>query len=347
MKERKNLGKGIRGLCLLVLVLAGLGVWIGMSFYWDFSFQPQNIKRGLDLSGGVSITYEAVDKENTTDQQMQDAHAKFQKRAEAFSTESNVYLEGKYRINVDIPGAKDAQQVLEKLGSAGSVYFIYAQDSKDVTNITTDASGNYVLARTLEEIIADGDAPVDGSMVVKAEGQVIQDSNGVASNIVSLEFNSEGTVAFREATTWAANQSGMKNRIAIIYDNTVVSCPGVNEPIDSGKAQISGMETLEVADELATFIRIGALPIEVTPIRSNIVGATLGSRALETSLIAGLIGFILVCVFMIVIYRLPGVAASLSLIIYLGIVLALLIAFDVTLTLPGIAGIILSVGMAV
>ncbi|MBR7001011.1 MAG: protein translocase subunit SecD [Lachnospiraceae bacterium] len=347
MKERKNFGKGIRGLCLLVLVLAGLGVWIGMSFYWDFSFQPQNIKRGLDLSGGVSITYEAVDKENTTDQQMQDAHAKFQKRAEAFSTESNVYLEGKYRINVDIPGAKDAQQVLEKLGSAGSVYFIYAQDSKDVTNITTDASGNYVLARTLEEIIADGDAPVDGSMVVKAEGQVIQDSNGVASNIVSLEFNSEGTVAFREATTWAANQSGMKNRIAIIYDNTVVSCPGVREPIDSGKAQIDGMETLEVANELATFIRIGALPIEVTPIRSNIVGATLGSRALETSLIAGLIGFILVCVFMIVIYRLPGVAASLSLIIYLGIVLALLIAFDVTLTLPGIAGIILSVGMAV
>ena len=124
MKERKNFGKGIKGLCLLVLVLAGLGVWIGMSFYWDFSFQPQNIKRGLDLSGGVSITYEAVDKENTTDQQMQDAHAKFQKRAEAFSTESNVYLEGKYRINVDIPGAKDAQQVLEKLGSAGSVYFI-------------------------------------------------------------------------------------------------------------------------------------------------------------------------------------------------------------------------------
>ncbi|MBO4398920.1 MAG: protein translocase subunit SecD [Lachnospiraceae bacterium] len=346
MKENRNLKRGLIGLVFLVAALAGIGVWIGMSIGWEFAFQPQNIKRGLDLSGGVSITYETVDKEKATDQVMEDLHKKFQERAEAFSTESNVYLEGKYRINVDIPGAKDAQAVLEKLGSAGSVYFIYAEKDGR-TNITNGDDGNYVLARPLEEIIANGDAPVDGSMVAKADGVIVQDSNGVSSNIVSLELNSTGTNAFKEATTFCANRSGMENRIAIVYDGNVVSCPGVHEAITEGKAQINGMETLDVAKELATFIRIGALPVEVTPIRSNIVGATLGSRALETSLIAGVIGFILVCLFMIVIYRMPGVSASLSLIIYLAIVLAMLIAFDVTLTLPGIAGIILSVGMAV
>ena len=350
MKERKNLGKGIRDIALLILILAGLGVWIGMSFFWDFAFQPQHIKRGLDLSGGVSITYEAVDKEKATDQAMADAHAKFQKRAEAFSTESNVYLEGKYRINVDIPGAKDAEAVLAKLGSAGSVYFIYAEDPNGVTNVSYDSTaGKYVLIRSLEEIIADGDAVVDGSMVTKAEGQVYQEQNGSTSNIVSLELNAAGTTAFAQATAWCVKQGEgtTKRMIAIVYDGNVVSCPSVNTAITEGKATISGAFTLQEAKDLATFIRIGALPIEVTPIRSNIVGATLGSRALETGLIAGVIGFVLVCLFMVIIYRIPGVAASLSLIIYLGIVLTLLLVFDVTLTLPGIAGIILSVGMAV
>ncbi|MBO7632625.1 MAG: protein translocase subunit SecDF, partial [Lachnospiraceae bacterium] len=151
MKENRNLKRGLIGLVFLVAALAGIGVWIGMSIGWEFAFQPQNIKRGLDLSGGVSITYETVDKEKATDQVMEDLHKKFQERAEAFSTESNVYLEGKYRINVDIPGAKDAQAVLEKLGSAGSVYFIYAEKDGR-TNITNGDDGNYVLARPLEEI---------------------------------------------------------------------------------------------------------------------------------------------------------------------------------------------------
>ena len=345
MKERSNKKIGFAGLAMIIVLLAGLGLWMYYSFNYQFGFRPQEIKRGLDLSGGVSITYEAKDKDNVTDQQMEDTLAKFQKRAEAFSTESNVYLEGKYRINVDIPGAKDAQSVLEKLGSAGTIYFIYAErDGK--TNVTT-SNGEYVLARSLEEIIADGHAPVDGSMIYKAEGMSTKDETGNIDNVVTLEFNSTGKGAFSEATSWCAGQSGMANCIAIVYDNEIVSCPRVNNAITEGKAQIEGMSSIEEAQQLGTIIRIGALPVEVEPIRSNIVGATLGSRALETSLIAGIIGFALVCLFMIIIYRLPGVAASLSLIFYLGIMVALMLLFEVTLTLPGIAGIILSVGMAV
>ena len=349
MKDRKNTKKGLIGLALILLVLAGIGAWIGISFFYESDYRvfPQDIKRGLDLSGGVSITYESVSKD-VTDQQMEDAHRKFQQRAEAFSTESNVYLEGKYRINVDIPGAKDAQAVLDKLGSAGSVYFIYAKDKNGVANVT-EQDGKYVLARSLEDIIKDGDAPVDGSMVANAEGLATQNSAGAAVNIVSLEFNGEGAKAFGEATKWAYEQgSGLANQIAIVYDGNVISCPTVRTgAILDGKAQIEGNMTIEEAREIATFIRIGALPIEVTPIRSNIVGATLGSRALETSLIAGLIGFCLVVLFMILVYRIPGLAASISLIIYLALDLMMLLLFEVTLTLPGIAGIILSVGMAV
>ena len=346
MKERSNKKSGFWGLAVIILLLAGLGVWMFFSFEYKFGFRPQEIKRGLDLSGGVSITYETVDK-NATEQQMTDALSKLQKRAEAFSTESNVYLEGSQRINVDIPGAKDAQKVLESLGSAGKIYFVYAEGPSGKTNVSYAADGTYVLTRSMDEIIADGDAPIDGTMVSRAEGVAIKEESGAIQNIVSLEFTASGAGAFYDATSWCAQHSDMQNRLAIVFDNEVLSCPGVNSGISGGKAQVEGMESLEEAQNLATFIRIGALPVEMQPIRSNIVGATLGSRALETSLIAGIIGFALVCVFMIIIYRLPGFVASLSLIFYLGIMVALLLLFEVTLTLPGIAGIILSVGMAV
>lgn len=343
-KTEKN--KAIWSLVGIIAILGLIAFWIGMSIGYDFKFQPQHIKRGLDLSGGVSITYEVVNKDELTDSKMADTVAKFQKRAEAFSTESSVYKEGQYRINIDIPGANDAQQVLDKLGSAGKISFIYAQGKSGTTNVVSTGT-NYILARSLDEIIAAGDLVLDGSSVSNAYADLSENSQGVSQNVVCLEFDANGTNAFRDATTWCCSQSGYANMIAIVYDGEIVSCPSVNSVIDSGKAQIEGSMSFDEASDLSTIIRIGALPIEVTPIRSNIVGATLGSRALDTSILAGLIGFALVCIFMIVIYRLPGVAASLSLIMYIGITLALLIIFEVTLTLPGIAGIILSVGMAV
>lgn len=348
MKKMSEKSKGIWQLAGILAILAAFAVWIVLSFIYEFDFQPQHIKRGLDLNGGVSITYEVADSKNVTDSMMEDALKNFQKRAEAFSTESNVYREGQYRVNIDIPGAKDAQAVLEKLGKAGKIYFIYAQDRNGTANVV-ESNGIFLLARSMEDIIADNGVVIDGSMVEDAQADYYNDNAAVSSQqvVIRLDLKSDGAQAFGDATGWCLTQGGMANRIAIVYDNEILSCPGVSAKISDGKAIITGNKSLDEAKELATFIRIGALPFDVKPIRSNIVGATLGSKALSTSLLAGLIGFGLVCLFMIVIYRIPGLAASISLIFYTGIMLVLMKLFDVTLTLPGIAGIILSIGMAV
>lgn len=348
MKKMSEKSKGIWQLAGILAILAAFAVWIVLSFIYEFDFQPQHIKRGLDLNGGVSITYEVADTKNVTDSMMEDALKNFQKRAEAFSTESNVYREGQYRVNIDIPGAKDAQAVLEKLGKAGKIYFIYAQDRNGTANVV-ESNGIFLLARSMEDIIADNGVVIDGSMVEDAQADYYNDNAAVSSQqvVIRLDLKSDGAQAFGDATGWCLTQGGMANRIAIVYDNEILSCPGVSAKISDGKAIITGNKSLDEAKELATFIRIGALPFDVKPIRSNIVGATLGSKALSTSLLAGLIGFGLVCLFMIVIYRIPGLAASISLIFYTGIMLVLMKLFDVTLTLPGIAGIILSIGMAV
>lgn len=348
----KSRTKGVLQLLLVILVVAAIGAWGYFGYTNEKIPGVQDIKLGLDLNGGVSITYEAV-KENPTKTEMEDTFAKLQKRAEAFSEESAVSLEGDNRINVDIPGADDAEAVLKKLGDAGNIYFIYSVNAKGTANIKaagTDKDGKpiYELARTIEEIIADGDVIIDGSDVSGAEG-TYRSSNDISGTqyLVELTLNSAGAKKFEEATGWCVGKTGLQNTIAIVYDNEIVSAPEVSTRISGGSAVITGSKTLEEAKELATIIRIGALPLELKAIRSNIVGATLGSEALKTSLIAGAIGFALVCIFMIVIYRFPGLASALSLVIYLGVVILLMLLFDVTLTLPGIAGVILSVGMAV
>ncbi len=343
--------KGFWQLLLVILVVAAIGAWGYLGYKSDKVPGIQNIKLGLDLNGGVSITYEAV-KSNPSKTEMNDTLAKLQKRAEAFSDESAVSLEGDRRINVDIPGAKDAEAVLEKLGSAGNIYFIYGTTEKGTVNIKqdgydTDGKPKYVLARALEEMLKDGSMIIDGSDISGAEGVYRQGNTGATEYMVELTLKSAGAKRFADATEWCVKQGGLKNKIAIVYDGDVVSAPDVSTKISGGSAVITGSKSLEEAKELATIIRIGALPLELKAIRSNIVGATLGAEALRTSLIAGVIGFILVCIFMIIVYRFPGLAASISLIIYIGAVILLMLAFDVTLTLPGIAGVILSVGMAV
>lgn len=344
--------KGVLQLLLILVVVAAIGAWGYFGYTNDKIPGVQDIKLGLDLNGGVSITYETV-KEDPSKTEMEDTFAKLQKRAEAFSEESAVSLEGSNRINVDIPGADDAEAVLKKLGDAGNIYFIYGMNAEGTANIQaagTDQDGQtvYELARTIEEIIADGDVIIDGSDVSGAEGTYRSTNDiGGTEYLVELTLNSSGAKKFEEATGWCVGKSGLQNKIAIVYDNEIVSAPAVSTKISGGSAVITGSKTLEEAKDLATIIRIGALPLELKAIRSNIVGATLGSEALRTSLIAGAIGFALVCLFMIVIYRFPGLASALSLVIYLGVVLLLMLLFDVTLTLPGIAGVILSVGMAV
>lgn len=288
----------------------------------------RNIRLGLDLAGGVSITYEAVgDKPSGTE--MQDTIRKMQKRAEVYSTESTVVQEGDNRIVVEIPGADDAEEVLESLGRAGSLDFVSEDD------LITNDDGTYSYEKTV----------CTGADIKNSEAGTTQDEMNNKEYVVDLTFTSKGAKKFAKATTELAPEN---KKIYIFYDGEVLSAPSVNEAITDGKAQISGsFQTYEEADELASGIRIGALPIELKEAQSQVVGAQLGLDAIQTSLLAGAIGFALVVLLMLVLYRLPGLAASIALVMYLGLVLVVLNGLDITLTLPGVAGIILNIGMAV
>ena len=304
----------------------------------------RNIKTGLDLAGGVSITYQAKDSDPSSED-MKDTVYKLQKRVEQYSTEAQVYQEGSDRINVEIPGVTDANAILEELGQPGSLCFITQQDEDGNANFQTDANSEtgYSLARSLDEIREAGCVVLEGTDVADATGGAIQQQNPSSREyVVDLTLTDEGKTKFAEAT-----KNNVGKQIAIIYDNGVLSAPRVNEAITGGKAQISGMESVERAQELASYIRIGSLSLELTELRSSVVAAQLGEEAISTSLIAGLIGLIIVILFMIIAYRVPGAVAGLSLIFYTATILLTLNAFDITLTLPGIAGIILGIGMAV
>ena len=296
--------KGLLG--LLVLLFA-----VGLFGFFGYDTMD-DIKLGLDLAGGVSITYQAVD-ENPTSEEMSDTIYKLQQRVQNYSTEAVVYQEGSDRINIDIPGVSDANAILEELGKPGSLIF-------------TDETGKTLLT---------------GDQVASAKAGIIE-QNGQKSYVVSLTFTEEGTKAFADATS-----ANVGKRIAIIYDNQIYSNPVVREAITGGQCQIDGMTDYTEAENLAATIRIGSLSLELQELRSNVVGAQLGQQAISTSLKAGAIGFAIVAVFMMVLYLIPGVAAVIALALYVGLVLIMLTAFDITLTLPGVAGIILSVGMAV
>ena len=180
-----------------------------------------------------------------------------------------------------------------------------------------------------------------------AQGGAIQNQTTSAKEyVVSLTLTSDGDnsgkARFAEAT-----KENVGKQIAIVYDNQIISAPNVNEEISGGKAQISGMSDLEEAQNLASYIRIGSLGLELEELRSSVVAAQLGEEAISTSVLAGAIGLIIVIIFMIIVYRVPGVVAGAALILYTSLMLIILNAFDITLTLPGIAGIILSIGMAV
>lgn len=404
MKKFRN---GILKLIILLLIIAGMG-------YVAKQAAPL-IKLGLDLNGGVSITYQAVE-DNPTAENMSDAVYKLQLKAQDYSTEAEVYQEGSNKINIDIPGAKDATKILEELGEPGNLYFVegeltwpeiisspseaspseaeeisdedrYGVGPGTVTSTVSNATSSQTDINDLlsnvnvdganiwrgpnGEMTIGGESPgegwtlvqnpnqpqydytqkpiyatssivISGIDVTSAKGGMYQDNRGQTSYAVDLTFSEEGAVKFAEAT-----KRNLGQIIYILYNDKLVSAPTVQSEITEGRAQITGMSSLEEAERIASTIRIGALPIELKEIRSNVVGAKLGEEAINTSLKAGLIGFIIVCIFMICVYFLPGLAASLALTLYITMMFFLLQSFEVTLTLPGIAGIILSVGMAV
>ncbi len=295
----------------LLIVLFGFTTIVG--FGKGKIGSAKNITLGLDLAGGVSITYQAKDK-NPTSEQMSDTIYKLQKRVEQYSTEATVYQEGDDRINIEIPGVTDANKILDELGKPGSLVF-------------QDSEGNVVL---------------EGTDVKTASAKTTQDEMNNKEYIVELILTKDGTDKFAKATA-----ENLGKQIAIVYDGKTISNPVVQSEIDGGQAYIDGMASYEEAENLASTIRIGGLQLELEELRSNVVGAQLGEEAISTSLLAGAIGLAIVLVFMCIVYLLPGFASSIALIIYTGLTLVLLNAFNITLTLPGIAGIVLSIGMAV
>ena len=310
-----------------------------------------NIKLGLDLAGGASITYEAVGDEAPSAEDMSDTVYKLQQRVDQYSTEAQVYTEGNDRINIEIPGisgVEETNKILEELGRPGSLYFIRQKDDNGNDNYTlgADADGNYsyVLTKELDQIIADGDVVLQGTDVLEAKAGYQTDNMNNQEIVVSLTFTDEGKQKFADATTkaYAAGET-----IGIYYDGKFISVPRVQAAITDGRAVITGEDTIEEAESLASNIRIGGLKVELQRLRSQIVGAQLGQDAIRTSKTAGMLGFALVVILMIAVYWLPGLCASLALCIYILLVTIILNAFDVTLTLPGIAGILLSIGMAV
>ena len=336
--------QGIAVLILTVVLIALLAFTSAVGFGPTGTGSARNIITGLDLAGGVSITY-AADEDMPSTEDMDDTVYKLQQRVMSYSEEAKVYKEGTNRITVEIPGVTDANKILEELGTPGTLYFIrQTDDDGNACYSYNSSTGKYELKYTIDELKEKNCIVLEGSSVVNAQGGVQQDNSGNGKYVTELEFDSEGTKAFAEATERAYKNN---ETIGIYYDNEFVSVPSVNSVITAGKAVIEGANSIEDAKALATTLRIGSLTLTLHEISSQVVGATLGSSAIHTSLIAGGIGLALVIIFMIIVYALPGLVAGLALLIYTGLELVMLNAFDLTLTLPGIAGIILSIGMAV
>lgn len=329
MKKTKR--KAVINLIIFFLLLAG-GIYMAIAGVGqNESGKTANVPLGLDLQGGLSVTYEIQDEKPTSDE-IKATVDKLQRRVDAYSSEGEVYQEGNDRITVEIPlntEKVDAHDVLDELGQPGQLLFLDSENytiwQKNQNNGTNDA---------YETVLT-------GSDIKNAQAGV-DDSGTVKDYVVQLQFTDEGAQKFATAT--AAN---IGKPIYIIYDGAVASAPTVQSAITDGNAVINKISSYDEAESLASTIKIGALPLELKQIQYNIVGAKLGQKAVSTSLIAGAIGFGLVCILMIILYRFPGFIASLALTGYVVLMLLILSIRHITLTLPGIAGIILSIGMAV
>lgn len=337
--------RGVLILVLTVLVTAFLIFTSAVGIGPTGTGAAEHIKTGLDLAGGVSITYEASE-ESPSEEDMADTIYKLQKRVEQYSTEAQVYKEGDNRIVVEIPGVTDANAILEELGKPGSLYFIAHKDSEGNENYSLNSqTGAYELTKTIEEIETDGGIVLTGTDIKDAKAAVATDELKNNENVVSLSMTEEGAEKFAVATKEAVEAGN--DTIGIYYDGSFVSVPQVQVEITDGNAQIDGMADAQEAQTLASTIRIGGLKLELSELRSSVVAAQLGEEAISTSLLAAAIGLALIILFMIVVYRIPGLVAGIALVIYVCLDLIALNAFDLTLTLQGIAGIILSIGMAV
>lgn len=302
------------------LLILGVAIYTAIFGVADRG-KVEYIKLGLDLKGGLSVTYE-IQEDDYSDKDLEDTKYKIEQRVEAYTNEYSVYEDGDKKITAEIPGVTNADEILNALNIEGKLEFL------DPDNYTKWSKGQEYEAALTGDDIKNATAGID--------------SDNGNDNVVQLAFTDEGAQKFADVT--AAN---VGNIVYIIYDNKVVSAPTVQSAITGGSAEINKIGSYEEAEQLATTIRIGALPLTLKQVRSNIVGATLGSDAISTSRKAGAIGIALVFLIMIIVFRIPGLVASFALAFYTILDLLVLNLFNVTLTLPGIAGVILSVGMAV
>ena len=309
---RSNKNKSAIILLAIILATAALAALLVVGVGDNRHLSYVNIRQGLDLQGGVSILYQA-DIENPSTENMNAANDLLRRRLDDRGyTEATTVQEGVGQIRVDIPGVEDAEAAVAQIGASAMLTF-------------TDAAGNVLLT---------------GEHVARATSGV-NTQGGSMEVIVSLEFTSAGTTLFANAT-----RDNLGNPILIWMDDELLSSPNVNQVITDGTAQISGNFTNETANLLAAQIRQGALPFRLEVVSTNIVGARLGAGALETSVQAGAIGFGLVLLFLIIFYKTKGLAAGLALVIYVVLFMIILSVLGLTLSLPGIAGLILSIGMA-
>ncbi len=320
-----------------------LAVWVMIavvSFAALFGFTSNGVgiksiadsmKLGLDIEGGVVLVYEA--KSDLKGQElkalMDQVKAVMEKRINAMGlTEPKVSVSGTNRIRIELPGVADANAAIQQVGKTAKLEFA-------LVNPGTIVQEGAEFQASMGEIMLTGDN-------VK-NSQLVADENGQPA--VSLEFDKDGGSKFGEMTTLASQAGGLQ--IAIILDGKIISAPRAARPIPDGNAQITGSFTIEEASGLSALIRGGALPAELVEVQTSVIGPTLGKDSLTNAVKAAQIGFVLVMIFMIAYYRMPGVIASISLLLYASLVLFIMVGLGATLTLPGVAGIVLSVGMAV
>jgi len=298
-----------------IAIIAAIVVVIGVLSY--FVFQPllNNINLGLDLRGGLRVVLEAqeTEGEKVTPDTIDKAVGILRTRVDALGVkETTLYPQGDKRVVIEIAGEDDPEAAVNILKNTAQLQFI-------------DEEGNVLLT---------------GKNLVDAQAQMKQDGSGQAE--IALEFDKEGAKLFGEATT-----ANVGKPLIIVIDDQAVSAPIVQGPIMDGNAVITGNFTAKEAQDLAVLLRSGALPVSFEVMEKRSIGPTLGADSLDKSIKAGIVGLIAVLIFMIGYYRLPGVIADLSLVIYSLLVLGTMVALDAVLTLPGIAGFALSIGMAV
>ena len=320
-KSKKNLQKSrlarfITAAAVIVLCAYVLfhGVTIGVYKIGDIR---NNMHYGLDLTGGVNVVLQAEPEKgkSLTSEKMESTIAAIQKRVDSMGvTGATVTKQGTNRIRVQIPSIQNQQEAIDTIGRTAQLKFV-GPDKKTI---------------------------LTGAHVTSAKAVTQKTSSGLEEPVVSLKFDKKGTKAFSDATSKYQGQA-----ITIKLDNDTISSPTVNDQISNGEAVIEGMSSQDDANNLASLIQGGALPIKLKTIQATTVGPTLGANSLNQSIIAGAIGIAAVLVFMLIFYRGLGVIADMALVVFVMLDLLMLCVTDVTLTLSGIAGMILTVGMAV